>query len=161
LDLTPPGAATSFSDAPKETGRRQAAIWFWSFTWLVQLVMLNMLLAIVMDIYTEVRGKIGEGAQTLWSQALEIERRYRQKQLGARVSLDYIMSYIEPDGFKAKGYDNPQDLENISIEGRSGSREEGAAQRGGDGYLTGSGKPMSDGSLAHSGPRTKKTQLGP
>ena len=31
--------------------------------------MLNMLLAIVMDIYTEVRGSIGDNAETLWRQA--------------------------------------------------------------------------------------------
>mmetsp|Transcript_30314 Transcript_30314/g.77051 ORF Transcript_30314/g.77051 Transcript_30314/m.77051 type:complete len:982 (-) Transcript_30314:152-3097(-) len=90
-------------DDMKETGRISAAIWFWSFTWLVNLVMLNMLLAIVMDVYTEVKGSIGSDAETLWSQASEVYRRRRQRLAGDRVSLNYVLECIEPNSFSAKG----------------------------------------------------------
>ena len=38
--------------------------------------MLNMLLAVIMDVYTQVRGSIGTSAETLWSQSEEILRRF-------------------------------------------------------------------------------------
>merc|ERR1712079_664648 len=50
-------------------GRLQATIWFMSFTCLVNLVMLNLLLAIIIDVFTEVKGNIGNDAETLLSQA--------------------------------------------------------------------------------------------
>jgi len=79
--------------------------------------MLNMLLAIVMDIYTEVRGSIGDNAETLWSQAYEIWRRHRQKQRGERVSLMYILECIEPAGFAAKGVTDENDEKPLSMQG--------------------------------------------
>jgi len=80
----------------KEVGRLPASIWFWTFMILMSQVMLNMLLAVVMDAYTEVRGAIGSHAETLWSQASEIWRRYRELKAGKRISLDYVLSCIDP-----------------------------------------------------------------
>jgi len=45
-----------------------AALWFWTFTILVSLVMLNMALAIVLDIYTEVKAD-SDLSDELWTQA--------------------------------------------------------------------------------------------
>merc|ERR1712232_520871 len=59
--------------------------------------MLNMLLAIVMDVYTEVKSSIGSDAETLWSQAREIYRRWRELRRGNRVSLNHILVYIAPE----------------------------------------------------------------
>jgi len=80
----------------KDVGRLPAVLWFWSFMMLVNMVMLNMLLAVIMDVYTEVRGAIGSHAETLWSQASEIWRRRRELKSGKRVSLDYVLSCIDP-----------------------------------------------------------------
>merc|ERR1719453_1524741 len=62
-------------EALYHVGRPHASLWFWSFTWLVNLIMLNMLLAIIMDIYTDVKGNIGHSAETMLSQAIEIIQR--------------------------------------------------------------------------------------
>jgi hypothetical protein len=61
-------------DSMIHVGRPQSYLWFWSLIWLVNLVMLNMLLAIVMDVYTEVRKGIlaNTHIETMWSQAWEI-----------------------------------------------------------------------------------------
>jgi hypothetical protein len=73
-------------DDMNEVGRVEAAIWFWSFTVLVLWVMPNMLLAIVMDTYMEVKGRIGS-AETVVSQAREVWRRGAQRRRGERVGL--------------------------------------------------------------------------
>merc|ERR1712046_179079 len=55
-------------DDMNDIGRLEAGLWFWTFSMLVFLVMLNMLIALVMDMYTQVKGSIGEDAETLISQ---------------------------------------------------------------------------------------------
>ena len=55
--------------------------------------MLNMLLAIIMDTYMQVKGRVGH-CETLWSQAKEIYRRYRQLKRGERVSLSHIVKHL-------------------------------------------------------------------
>lgn len=80
----------------KNVGRIPAGLWFWSFMCLVNLVMLNMLLAIVMDVYTEIRGAIGSRAETLWSQTWEIYRRNRDLRAGLRVSLEHVLVCLDP-----------------------------------------------------------------
>jgi len=79
-----------------EVGRPQCILWFWSFTWLVNLIMLNMLLAIIMDVYTEVRGKVGAGAETLWSQFFEIMIRMRAEWQGRKLPLHRILKALDP-----------------------------------------------------------------
>merc|ERR550537_2015661 len=56
---------------------------------LVALIMLNMLLAIVMDAYTNAKGQISS-SETLCEQAYELYRRWSQKRAGLRVSLNHI-----------------------------------------------------------------------
>merc|ERR1719262_543716 len=50
-----------------------AAMWFVLFMGLVLLVMLNMILAIVMDVYTEVRAATG-AADPMWTQGAKLLR---------------------------------------------------------------------------------------
>jgi len=79
----------------REVGRPQAYIWFWSFQWLVVLIMLNMLLAIIMDVYTEVKEHVGR-AETLWSQSYEIYKRAKNVRRGKAKSLKVILKSLDP-----------------------------------------------------------------
>mmetsp|Transcript_45779 Transcript_45779/g.88046 ORF Transcript_45779/g.88046 Transcript_45779/m.88046 type:complete len:868 (-) Transcript_45779:31-2634(-) len=75
-------------------GRPTAYIWFWSFQWLVNLIMLNMLLAIVMSVYGDVKSHIGK-SKTLWSQSYEIYRRYREVQRGHAMPLRRVLQRVD------------------------------------------------------------------
>jgi hypothetical protein len=79
----------------REVGRPQAYIWFWSFQWLVVLIMLNMLLAIIMDVYTEVKSHVGR-AETLWSQSFEIYKRWKAVRMGRARSLKSVLQMLDP-----------------------------------------------------------------
>ena len=57
------------------TARVPAGFWFLTFACLFNLAMLNMLLAIVLDVYNETRASLDPQAETLWSQSYEIYRR--------------------------------------------------------------------------------------
>merc|ERR1711879_819703 len=83
-------------DAISRVGQPQAAMWFLSFVWLVNLLMLNMLLAIIMDYYTEVKGKLGN-AETLFSQTAEIFTRWRAVRAGRQVAISKILERLDPD----------------------------------------------------------------
>merc|ERR1712070_571944 len=71
-----------------------AVLWFFSFNILVLLIMLNMLLAIIMDQYTDVKGKATD-AVTLWAQATTLLRRQRENQLGLRMELSDVLIEVE------------------------------------------------------------------
>lgn len=86
-------------------GRVQAGVWFWSFTWLVNLIMLNMLLAVIMDVYTEVKGSIGEHAETIFSQSIEIMDRARDVYKGRCVTLTSILLALDPTGLDCNNED--------------------------------------------------------
>merc|ERR1712216_974623 len=83
-------------EAIARVGQPQAAMWFLSFVWLVNLLMLNMLLAIIMDYYTEVKGKLGD-AETLFSQTAEIFYRWRAVRRGRQVAISVILQALDPD----------------------------------------------------------------
>merc|ERR1719272_2896645 len=76
-------------------GRQTAGFWFWGFIWLVNLIMLNMLLAIVMDVYTQVKGTIPADAETMWSQVSEIAKRWLAIKRGEQISLEKIVERLE------------------------------------------------------------------
>jgi hypothetical protein len=69
-----------------------AMVWFIMYQTILVLVLMNMLLAIVMDAYTEVKAS-KEGAQEMWMQAMELVRRHRQTQQQTRVDLSYILDF--------------------------------------------------------------------
>mmetsp|Transcript_83569 Transcript_83569/g.190643 ORF Transcript_83569/g.190643 Transcript_83569/m.190643 type:complete len:854 (-) Transcript_83569:211-2772(-) len=72
-----------------QVGRSVAFMWFLSFMCLVLLVMLNMLLAIIMDTYTNVKGQV-TSTETLAEQATEFFVRWRRNRRKERVSLSQI-----------------------------------------------------------------------
>merc|ERR1719281_1684250 len=82
-------------DEMQNVGRFPAALWVVLFSVVIGYIMLNMLLAIIMDTYMQVKGRVGH-CETLWSQAQEIYRRYRQLKRGERVSLPHILKHLAP-----------------------------------------------------------------
>jgi len=70
-------------------GRPEAGIWLWLFITIVVLLMLNMILAIIMDNYGEVKAQTGN-AETLLDEAVQTWQRYRGVRSGKLISLDVI-----------------------------------------------------------------------
>merc|ERR1711874_695199 len=64
------------------TASHFGAVWFFLFNVVVTLVLLNVLLAVIMDVYTEVKGSVGSRAETIWSQSVEIWDRYQIQRQG-------------------------------------------------------------------------------
>lgn len=62
---------------------------------LILLIMLNMLLAIIMDTYTDVKQKV-TGSDTLWFQAFDMHRRRQQRIKGLRVSIHHCFKCLIP-----------------------------------------------------------------
>jgi len=74
-----------------KVGRFITILYFGSFMIIVLLLMLNMLLAIIMDVYGEVKGR-SASSEALWVQTHSLVRRYRQKRRGERVDLGVIVT---------------------------------------------------------------------
>jgi len=72
-----------------EVGRMFAGVWFLSFVVIIVLLMLNMLLAIVMDAYSEQKARLGE-AETLWQEFLQVFHRWRGERSGELRSLKEV-----------------------------------------------------------------------
>jgi hypothetical protein len=79
-------------DELKVVGRNEAAIWLVLFQVLIAILLLNMLVAIVLDTYLEVKGGM-QDAETMGSQIYEIQRRYRQTRRKERVTLDHVLKH--------------------------------------------------------------------
>jgi hypothetical protein len=85
------------------TGRATANVWWSVFMILANCVMLNMVLAIIMDAYSTVKESMGndiEDFPTIYSQAHEIWRRGVQRRQGKRVSLGYLIKCLEKHNTK-------------------------------------------------------------
>eukprot|EP00746_Dinoflagellata_sp_MGD_P145113 gnl/MRDRNA2_/MRDRNA2_77764_c0_seq1.p1 gnl/MRDRNA2_/MRDRNA2_77764_c0~~gnl/MRDRNA2_/MRDRNA2_77764_c0_seq1.p1 ORF type:complete len:1096 (+),score=233.83 gnl/MRDRNA2_/MRDRNA2_77764_c0_seq1:65-3352(+) len=83
-------------DAMSVVGRVDAGIWFWTFMIIVVLLMLNMLLAIVMDAYSEVKMKVGN-AETLWQEASQAITRMKGHRTGFLVPLSEVLKALQND----------------------------------------------------------------
>lgn len=81
-------------EAMKEVGSGLASAWFWAFQIFAVNIMFNMILAIIMDTYSEVKSRISLDAETLWSQSYSIWRRWRQKAKGERLGLDHVLQVL-------------------------------------------------------------------
>jgi hypothetical protein len=77
-----------------KVGVWQSMLWFYGFRIVVALMLLNMFIAIILDTYMEVKGRIGASAETLWSQVAESSRRYRQWMRGKRMSLPEVKTAL-------------------------------------------------------------------
>merc|ERR1711871_874955 len=75
-----------------------AFFWFFSFMVLVFLVLLNMLLAIVMDTYNTVKSRAAS-SMTVWEQTAVMVRRQRENRNGERVDLGKVLEIVEDEEF--------------------------------------------------------------
>jgi len=75
-------------------GQVQAGVFYWTFNILMCTLMLNMLLAIIMETYGGVKGRIGVDAETLVSQAMEIYSRSRKAKSGEYIRLDQVLDAL-------------------------------------------------------------------
>lgn len=102
-------------DEMARVGRQQAAVWFWCFTWLINLIMLNMLLAIIMDIYSDVKAHISKDAETIPSQIREIFNRWLDERTGRQISLhtvcEALIKYEDTQRFGDDGDSKNQSTE--------------------------------------------------
>lgn len=80
----------------QEIGLIKAQIWFWSFMLLMVLILLNMLLAVIMDAYTEEKAR-ARTAQSLVFQSFDMGRRFWQYRKGERVRLNDIWAVFEKE----------------------------------------------------------------
>jgi hypothetical protein len=96
-------------EAQYATDQFAAFAWFWSFNIVVLLVMLNMLLAIVMDEYSTVKSKALE-ATTLWAQTSTLLRRQRENKLGTRRELSDVLAILEGKEWRAGDTMSPEIL---------------------------------------------------
>mmetsp|Transcript_1727 Transcript_1727/g.2934 ORF Transcript_1727/g.2934 Transcript_1727/m.2934 type:complete len:825 (+) Transcript_1727:81-2555(+) len=71
-----------------------AGLWFWTFVLLVMLLMLNMLMAIVMDVYTEVKGA-ASNVDPIWVQLYNIWSDYVGICFGRRLPLRTMLKNLE------------------------------------------------------------------
>merc|ERR1712056_60813 len=78
-------------------GRFPAGVWFTTLMVLVNMVMLNMLLAIIVDVYSGIKDGMDDNAETIWSQSYEILGRWRDKRKGSTLPLDAILNQLEDD----------------------------------------------------------------
>lgn len=98
-----------------DVGRAPAVLWFWTFTWLVNLIMLNMLLAIIMDVYTDVKSGVGE-APTLWAQAAEIYYREKMVRQGKHMRLSTVLDLLDPTALDEDDGDEEDENTLIRVE---------------------------------------------
>jgi hypothetical protein len=81
-----------------EVGRGAVNVWFVTFIIIVNLIMLNMVLAIVMEHYANAKFSMEElegGSPTLWEQTAQVFRRWNQKRLKERMSINQIVAKLE------------------------------------------------------------------
>jgi hypothetical protein len=76
-------------NAMYEVGRPMATLWFSVFMIMVLLIMLNMLLAIIMDAYSEVKANV-QNSDTLCFHIFTFWRRWRELRAGERVHLSHV-----------------------------------------------------------------------
>eukprot|EP00746_Dinoflagellata_sp_MGD_P162963 gnl/MRDRNA2_/MRDRNA2_90744_c0_seq1.p1 gnl/MRDRNA2_/MRDRNA2_90744_c0~~gnl/MRDRNA2_/MRDRNA2_90744_c0_seq1.p1 ORF type:complete len:1192 (-),score=272.92 gnl/MRDRNA2_/MRDRNA2_90744_c0_seq1:74-3649(-) len=74
-------------------GRMDAGIWFWTFEVVVVLLMLNMLMAIVMDAYGEVKANVGN-ADTLWGETKQAWHRLQGTRSGKHVPMESVLTEV-------------------------------------------------------------------
>jgi len=70
-----------------------AQLWFWAFIFLIQMLLLNMLMAIIMDVYTEVKAD-ASGFATIWAQMFEILQDQVDIISGKSVSSDELLRVL-------------------------------------------------------------------
>eukprot|EP00746_Dinoflagellata_sp_MGD_P167281 gnl/MRDRNA2_/MRDRNA2_97777_c0_seq1.p1 gnl/MRDRNA2_/MRDRNA2_97777_c0~~gnl/MRDRNA2_/MRDRNA2_97777_c0_seq1.p1 ORF type:complete len:988 (+),score=181.49 gnl/MRDRNA2_/MRDRNA2_97777_c0_seq1:73-3036(+) len=88
-------------DTISEVGRMEAGFWMWCFFIIVVLLMLNMLLAIVMDHYCQVKESSGN-AETLWQETVQTYMRWKGVRKGLLVPLEDVLAAFYADERKRR-----------------------------------------------------------
>merc|ERR1719421_2261034 len=65
-------------------------MWFWTYNFFVVWILFNMVIAIIMDAYVEVKSHVDGHSKTVWGQSLETVSRWRKKRRGEWVPLTFI-----------------------------------------------------------------------
>eukprot|EP00928_Gymnodinium_smaydae_P007524 TRINITY_DN1269_c0_g4_i1.p1 TRINITY_DN1269_c0_g4~~TRINITY_DN1269_c0_g4_i1.p1 ORF type:complete len:774 (-),score=78.00 TRINITY_DN1269_c0_g4_i1:368-2689(-) len=87
-------------------------IWTWSFLLLLVLLMLNMVLAIIMDVYTDLRRSAGK-LETVWATFGNLWQRVRNRKQWVGTALlaehlEFMPTYITRDQFRKEFPDMPE-----------------------------------------------------
>merc|ERR1712151_541189 len=78
----------------RQVGRQDAAMWFVPFTIIVVMLLLNMMMAIIMDTYSEVKDSL-ENADTLWTEGRKVWRRWRAARRHEIIELPVVKQHLE------------------------------------------------------------------
>lgn len=76
---------------------------------MLMLIMLNMLLAIVMDFYTEVKASVGN-AETLYSQSMELWKRFKVERQKQRLPLSTVLWVLDPTDLDADDEEGEEEV---------------------------------------------------
>jgi len=83
-------------DELREVGRLDASFWFIPFNLLVSIILLNMLIAMVMDAYSDVVDQVGN-TDTLWREAAKAYKRWRLTSKGEAAHMETILSVLQKE----------------------------------------------------------------
>jgi len=84
-----------WEDLRRKAGPLPATVWVISFCFINAFVLLNMLLAVVLDCYMEVKGRVGSACETLPEQAQETLRRWWRNKKGQRMTVSQILEQLK------------------------------------------------------------------
>jgi len=104
----------------EQVGRMFTFVVFVSFMWLMELVMLSMLIAIIMDYYAQVKARTFKG-ETVWSEVYELSLHAYQNWRGQRLPLPKIAAKFDD---QADGVLFPKDIRE-RVPGLSEAQAEG------------------------------------
>jgi len=102
-------------DETSQVGRAFAFTWIALFMVVNVMLLLNMLLAIIMKHYVQAKDRAGN-AQTLWSEAAQVFKRWRDERYGRTVPLEKILTTLEKEEKAEKLALEDADEEDIHIE---------------------------------------------
>mmetsp|Transcript_26997 Transcript_26997/g.46862 ORF Transcript_26997/g.46862 Transcript_26997/m.46862 type:complete len:1137 (-) Transcript_26997:83-3493(-) len=102
----------------KEVGRSDAFFWFVPFTILIVWILLNMLMAIVMDSYSEVTANMPD-KETLWTQAKKTWKQKIKDRRGETVNLKVLLTKLKKYVKEMEKQRAQEALETESIESES------------------------------------------
>lgn len=102
-------------DETSQVGRLFAFMWICLFMLVNVMLLLNMLLAIIMKHYVQAKYQAGN-AETLWAEAYQVYRRWRDERAGLSVSIDKILFVLEQEHKLLKQQALLEDEEDVHIE---------------------------------------------
>jgi len=91
----------------EEAGPIVAGLWLWTFCFVNSLVVLNMLLAIIMDAYSDVKSSVGAHSETLPQQAWETYTCWRARRAGLRMSVKEVLTALEASSLSGEALITP------------------------------------------------------